>query len=141
MSNRRKKPSDKEIIFRLLDGMFEADIQSNKDADNYIRKMGAAPDSLVAEGTQFLNQCKAKLRRSKARQLLEMFREVLREAERVGDVKAKKNVIRDSLSQLEPDLASAFYRKLEKLDEQDLKDENKLLELWSDFLDQNKQAK
>lgn len=131
--------SDKEIVLRFLDIMFEAEIACESDAEDYLREAGADPDALVDAGTKLLRRYEGRLRMSRAKRLLQVFRSVLRDAKAVSDSSQRRQAILSSLRLREPDLAPAFFRKLQKLDDSALQDDKKLAELWSDFLERDEE--
>ena len=137
MDNKTNKHTDKEIVLRIFDLMFEAEVQSEEDADRYLREMGIDPDALAKEGMAVINKCKGYLRRSNAKKAMEFFKGLLEKLRTTTSTSNKRTVILDSFTSFNPQEAPAFHRRLEKLTDTDiasLDNEAKLLELWSDFL-------
>lgn len=136
MSSDNKKLSDKEIVETLFDLMYEAEVAAKPDVDARLQEQQLDPDSLAAEGVNFVKNLKRELRFKTAGRKLKGFVDFLSSVTAEATGRARRVLIEKMLRPQDEQLQLVFNRRLTEITDTDLEsldDDALLLELWKDF--------
>ncbi len=141
--NPDKKKNNRDIVFTVLDLLFDEEIKSNKDAEKVIKQAGKNPEVIIQEGNKLLEKIKADIRLEAARKKKKAFeeeavalKEIFEQIKGVASGQDRRTLIKKLFGSRDKQLAFS-YRKLEKLSDNDLASidsEEKLLSLWTEFI-------
>jgi len=139
MSGKGEKRRSRETVESLVDAMFEAEIQDEKDAVNYLKELGQDSELLIDKGLRLIIDHKRRLRVSLAEKKKARFTAFWNRIESLTSTDEIRKAL-SSLGQATEVDRLAFNRRLAKMTDEDLKalqTEDAILDLWEQFEDKD----